>query len=273
MCFLLSRYRPLPASQALDQSLAPALPKHIFPVPVREPSLGQGGSGRREEPRLCPGTARSHAKAVGEAVRGRMLARGSPSPASPRYLASGGVRRGQGQGRGRRRTRCPAGWARRNEPGRGRRWDGGGQRPPFPVHDSYSNGLPAERDGGLQATGMSLPIPSAWRPPPPARPPVEAKPARRRQPGHAPAPGRHGGPRRRTKGRLVGQRASGAAFPGLPARHSRNAAAATRGEARGAAWRDGRPMLWEPAGAAVQGATAPFFAPSGDAPWWRHQHG
>lgn len=37
------------------------------------------------------------------------------------------------------------------------------------THDSYSNALPTEWDGGLQATGMSLPIPSAWRPSPPAR--------------------------------------------------------------------------------------------------------
>lgn len=44
LCFLLPWYRPLPALQALDQSLAPALPKHIFPVPAWEPA-GAGGLG------------------------------------------------------------------------------------------------------------------------------------------------------------------------------------------------------------------------------------
>lgn len=49
---------------------------------------------------------------------------------------------------------------------------GGRPAPPHThtdTHDSYSNALPTEWDGGLQATGMSLPIPSAWRPSPPAR--------------------------------------------------------------------------------------------------------
>lgn len=45
LCVLLSRYRPLPASQALDQSLAPALPKHIFPVPAQEPARDRGARG------------------------------------------------------------------------------------------------------------------------------------------------------------------------------------------------------------------------------------
>lgn len=50
LCFLLSRHLPLSASQALDQSLVPALPKHIFPVPAREPARDRGSRGSRGEP-------------------------------------------------------------------------------------------------------------------------------------------------------------------------------------------------------------------------------
>lgn len=81
-------------------------------------------------------------------------------------------------------------------------------RAPRPAHDSYSNALPAERDGGLQATGMSLPIPSAWRPSPPAR--------QRGCGGQArPGVGSPGTPRPRwgTKGASW---AGSTAFPGAP---------------------------------------------------------
>lgn len=128
---------PPPVPPAPTRWIKAWLPKRIFPVPMREPAQGWGS--------CCSGAG---------------VPKPHKHPPPPRYLLSCGVRRGQGQGQG-------LGGQERAVAGMGWR----GRRAPLPrVHgDSYSNGLPAERDGGLQATGMSLPIPSAWRPPLPAR--------------------------------------------------------------------------------------------------------
>lgn len=101
LCFLFSWYRPLPASQALDQSLAPALPKHIFPVPAQEPAEGRGarGSGGRRHPARPPAPLEARPRRRMRRCGTACWRQGSPSPASPRYLASCGVRRGRGRGR------------------------------------------------------------------------------------------------------------------------------------------------------------------------------
>lgn len=111
--------------------------------PPHGASPGQGGSGRRGEPRLRSGTrpARSHARAIGKVVQSHVLARGSPSPATPctwRPAASGGTKaRGEG-GVG---IRCP--WAGRAEMSRGKGSDGmaaGG--PPSPCTILIQMGCP-----------------------------------------------------------------------------------------------------------------------------------
>lgn len=143
-------------------------------------------------------------------------------------------------------------------------------RAPRPAHDSYSNALPAERDGGLQATGMSLPIPSAWRPSPPA--------CQRGCGGQAgPGVGSPGTPRPRwgTKGASWAGKPAAPRSPGLPARRGGNApAVACSGAARhstagrvpdalGTGWCG---CLW---GQAV----APLPSPAGNAPRHRHRQG
>lgn len=89
LCFLLSRYRLFPTSQVLDQSLAPALPKHSFPVPAWEPARGRGPGGRQgPSPAGRPRSARAPATLEAVPTRREMpheaaCPRGVPEPREP----------------------------------------------------------------------------------------------------------------------------------------------------------------------------------------------
>lgn len=115
---------PAPSLTSAGSKPGPGFAQTHLSCPSHGVSPRQRVSGCQGEPRLYPGTrpARSHARAICKVVQSHVLARGSPSPANPLYLASCGVRRDQGQGRGRRGTRCP--WAGRAEMSWGKGSDG-----------------------------------------------------------------------------------------------------------------------------------------------------
>lgn len=137
LCFLLSRYRLFPTSQVLDQSLAPALPKHSFPVPAREPARGRGPGGRQGpspagRPRSAPAPAPLEAAPTRrEMPHGAACPRGVPEPREP--PGAGGtwvlLRRAGPEAR----ARCPrAGCAEMNPGERGDGKAAGGSPGPPP---------------------------------------------------------------------------------------------------------------------------------------------
>lgn len=190
---------PAPSLASAGSKPGPGPARTHLSCPLHGASPGQGGSGRRGSRDSVLAPARSK-PSQGDGRGGAEPRAGTRVPEPREPPVPGVLRRPAGPRPGARAAwdPLPLGWARRNELGQGQRWDGGWW-PPFTVYDSYSNGLPAERDGGLQATGMSLPIPSAWRPPPPARPRRPGRPGVG-SPGTPRPPGGTVGPAGKQKG-------------------------------------------------------------------------